>query len=108
MRITESKLRRIIRQVISESRYYNMPNELGSINFVLNLISDVCNKRGLICIENADNDIYAYDIIVRVGRSLSSLKTINFQSLLDSIRDCGSDLELCRKLVEEEIERCCL
>jgi hypothetical protein len=105
MRITESRLRRIIRQVISES--YGMSNELGSPDFVLNMIDDVCRDKGLHCQYPSDY-MYTSDVVVRVGHSLRDLKVLDFEALLDRIRDCGSDLGLCRDLVEEEIENCCL
>lgn len=105
MRITERRLRSIIRQVISES--YGMSNELGSPDFVLNMIDSVCRDKGLHCQYPSDY-MYTSDVVVRVGRSLKDLKVLDFETLLDNIRDCGSNLELCRDLVEEEIKRCCL
>lgn len=88
------------------------PQDVGHIKFVLSIIDDVCRERGLICITDPDNDIYIgkYNlsgIVVKVGNTLGMLKTINFPRLIESTIDCGSELE-CRRLVEEEIERCCM
>ena len=114
MRLTESKLRRIIRQVISEASWFHDPksHEVGRIYFVIRIIQDVCRERGLICIQDPDNDIYIGKqfldgIVVRVGNTAFNLKDINFSSLFSRIRDCGSELE-CRRVVEAEIKRCCM